>query len=127
MVRAYLLASGSPIETVDGLGMSDYQDIYLLISHGMVGPYKDYAGHYHNYLSSHQQTQQLVGSIQGVLGNKYKPQKPVQFHEMYPEIDKFMNMGERQAQVQEKPNLAKKLLKNFGGQGVPDRLKGQIS
>lgn len=93
----------------------------------MIGPYKDYAISYNQYASLNLIRETMLGLM---LGKKHKPEKMIDFHDMYPTIDDYMYQGQgkaiRASEKQRKGSLAVKAAAIFVDDSAPAWLKEAV-
>lgn len=100
------------------------KNLYSALQLGMWGPIKDYVIAQTLYCQLHaiQDTQIAVA-----VGKKYKPSKPLPFHDLFPTIDAVASLGtaEERRRVKTQEEMAKKALLQIGD-NAPDWVKKAI-
>ena len=101
----FLLSQGSSLDTVDNLPVSDIKDIWIGMSSGLVGPYKDYILTFPLY--------------------QQDPKKKKTFEEVFPDINDFMRLKDSKNLTQQEiaKNAASAMLGMRGADGAPAWLK----
>ncbi len=93
----------------------------------MIGPYKDYAIAYNQYASLNLIRETMLGLM---LGKKHKPEKMINFHDMYPTVDDYIYLGQgnaiRASEKQRKGSLAVKAAAIFVDDSAPAWLKEAV-
>lgn len=117
-----MLANGSDLSTVDELPLSDAKSLYETLRNGLWGPYGSFYQSYNNYLSAHMNKEVAVAVASG---KKYKPTKPLAFHELFPTVDDYMTLGQGVVvrKVKTKSSIAASALMSLPSEGAPEWLK----
>ena len=93
----------------------------------MIGPYKEYGIAYNQYASLNMIRETMLGLM---LGKKHKPEKAIPFHEMFPNIDEYMYLGNgsevRRLERENKSNLASKAMAIFADENAPEWLRNAV-
>ena len=118
-----LLASGSSLETVDNLPISDAKLLFASHQMGFIGPSKDY----HTAMSSIQQGNLVQQAIYQSNSPKYKPTPVPTLDTMFPMMEQIMNLSEITLKERTKDeDIAKKAAAALVNSGAPDWLKQAI-